>query len=90
MLCSKDDRINYLMVGRCPDCNGCIDDQCWGCSRRWCSGMYIDRICDRCPRKVDKTITDGAGNERVIRVRCNADAGHDHGCHWNASLAARK
>lgn len=82
-------------AGQCPDCGGCIDDNCRGCSRRFCGGTYLwmqwggdgpeAEACDRCPLKVDKQIHDPRDNRRslLIKVRCNGDAGHDGRCHWD-------
>lgn len=83
MLCAREDRAAYFGWGSCPDCGGCIDDECHGCSRRWCGGMYRDRTCNRCPYKVAKLIRDDKGAERTILVRCNYDELHDGVCHWN-------
>ena len=74
----------------CDACNGCTDDRCSGCGVRWCGGTYGGEDCDRCPEKVDKQITDDQGNQRVIRVRCNGDAGHRNGCHWDPRHAGAK
>lgn len=73
----------------CEECEGCTDDQCWGCSRRWCSGTYMGDGCDRCPEKVDKTIESPPGVQRVIKVRCNASGGHTGKCHWDPWKAGR-
>lgn len=94
MLCAREDRKLYLVDGRCPDCNGCVDDTCVGCGRRWCGGTYaawqwtytgVDpngKDCDRCPLKVPKLVAE----PDVIRdVRCNGNRDHDGNCHWDPS-----
>lgn len=93
MLMPKDERGAYRWAGRCPDCNGCINDQCGGCDVRFCGGTYEwmqwgadtpeDQACDRCPNKVGKTITDGNGRSLLITVRCNGATGHTGQCHWD-------
>lgn len=100
MLCSEGGRADYLHSGSCPDCGGCIDDQCRGCGRRFCTGTYEawawtmpeDRKpgswCNRCPEKVAKYI-DVPGGVKEIQVRCNADTGHTGVHHWNPHLAGR-
>lgn len=88
MLCAAKDRIYW--TDTCPDCGGCTDDRCVGCSRRWCGGMWVERFCDRCPEKVDKQIKDSRGKRRVIRVRCNGKAGHSNSCHWSIWEAGRR
>jgi hypothetical protein len=76
----------------CPDCGGCTDDRCTGCSERWCGGAYMGEGCDRCPEKVDKPITvkkmrgrSAYDEEITIRVRCNSSrgAGHPGIHHWD-------
>jgi hypothetical protein len=51
--------------------------------------MYAYGVCDRCPWKVLKVVTDDQGCDRFIRVRCNAVAGHTGCCHWNLGIATR-
>lgn len=80
----------------CPDCEGCTDDYCSGCGRRWCGGYYMGEGCDRCPEKVDKVITVKKMRGRsaydvviTIKVRCNASTGHTGQCHWDPWKAGR-
>lgn len=99
MIVPKEERGAYRWAGHCPDCNGCINDRCPGCDRRFCTGTYSwmqwdapgpeHKACNRCPNKVDKRITDPTGHPRTIRVRCNADTGHGGICHWNPWHAGR-
>lgn len=73
----------------CDDCNGCTDDECPGCDYRWCGGMYMDGICNRCPNKVPKEIQNHPASPLMIQVRCNADDGHSGICHWDPWKAGR-
>jgi hypothetical protein len=98
MLCSNEDRIRWLIAGRCPDCGGCINDECHGCTHRWCGGTYEwwawtmpqnrhphASPCDRCPYKVSKPR--GDGTRSADSVRCNGKTGHTGTCHWNPAIA---
>lgn len=90
MLCAKEDRGAMRWDGRCPDCGGCIDDNCGGScgQKRFCGGTYgwmqwdlggaESEVCNRRPEKVDDLVPTPTG-DKLIMVRCNGDAGHDGG-----------